>query len=278
MELLSLEQFIHYLEPYANKETLNLIEASKLQLLITELLVDYYVDFRLLKFISRFITQQSYDEIIEERNIEHQCGYITCDQSPKQMVRRRSSGGNSINNGNGIGFTYDTVDTSYQYQIYNRKPTMILPNTYLSQYCCKEHYQASIFYRNQLNNEAIFTRKDIMIIPPFSNTVGWWYENSITCLEEVIAKHKELKQQGKSLSEVVAMMSGLSVDDTTRHDQDDSTNQLVQMIQDFEIVEKESNLIGDVVPEEPEEEEEKTETPASEGYVTNSTSFGGYVV
>ncbi|EGW30342.1 uncharacterized protein SPAPADRAFT_63196 [Spathaspora passalidarum NRRL Y-27907] len=271
MELLTLDQFIHYLEPYANKETLNPIEASKLQLLITELLVDYYVDFQVLKFISRFLTQQSYDEIIEERNIEHQCGYITCDQSPKQMVRRRSSSST-----NGISIVSET-DTAYQYQIYNRKPTMILPNTYLSQYCCKEHYQASIFYRNQLSNEAIFARKDIMVVPPFSVTGTWWYENSITCLEEVIAKHKELKQQGKSLSQVIAMMSGLSVDDGN-HEADESTNQLVQLIEDFEIVEKESNLVGDVLPEEEEEDVKDGSVNNIEGYVTNSKSFGGYVV
>lgn len=288
MELLTLESFIQHLESFANKELLTTTESIKLQLIITELLVDYYVDFKLLRFLSRFLTQQTYDEIIEERNIEHQCGYILCSNTPKQMVRRLSMNSNGITSA-----SIQDPGASTHYQISNRKPTMILPNTYLSQYCCKEHYQALIFYRNQLSNEAIFARNNIMIIEPFPLHLPTWYENSITCLEEVIAKHKELKQHGKSLSEVIAMMSGLSVAD---HETNQETNDLAKLIEDFEIVEKESNLVGDaprdpysavggvrggggvVVPEEDDEEDETGMASTIEGYVTNHKSFGGYVV
>lgn len=150
------------MEPYANKELLTPAEALQLSLLITELLVDDYVDYSLLKFLSRFLTQQSYDEIIEERNIEHECGYPLCNNQPKLLVRRLS-----LNSNGTTTALMSDVGASTKYQIYNRKPSIILPNTYKSQYCCKDHYQASIFYRNQLSNEAIFARKDIMVIPPF---------------------------------------------------------------------------------------------------------------
>lgn len=163
---------------------------------------------------------------------------------------------------------------------------MILPNTYLSQYCCKEHYQASIFYRNQLSNEALFSRKNIFTTPPFSSDKFNWYENSITCLEEVIAKHKELKQYGKSISEVIAMMNGLTVSDLNNNSElNDETNQLIKLIEDFEIVENnEPNMNGDL--EEVDEEgytqdnEENIHdiTNNVEGYVTSNKSFGGYVV
>lgn len=297
MEPLALESFLPYLEPFNNHELLTPLECSKLSLIIVELLVDHYVDFPLLKFLSRFLTQELYDELVEERNIEHECGYIVCNQSPKSLVRRLSMNSNAFTQASSA----NDPGASTKYQIYNRKPSMILPNTYLSQYCCKDHYQASIFYRNQLSNEAIFSRKDIMTIPPFPMDRMNWYENSITCLEEVIAKHKELKQHGKSISEVIAMMNGLSVSDLENNELHEETNKLIKLIEDFEIVEKEEpNFHGDYqeheiqnnnnsntngLPEEDDEEEEedyeeqlRSMTNNVDGYVTSNKSFGGYVV
>ncbi|KHC31992.1 hypothetical protein MGO_04524 [Candida albicans P76055] len=282
MELLTIERFLPFLEPFEGKELLTPSECSKLSLIIVEVLVDRYVDFKLLKFLSRFLTQELYDELIEERNIEHACGYIKCNRSPKSLVRRLSMNSNGITPAG----SENDPGASTKYQIYNRKPTMILPNTYLSQYCCKEHYQASIFYRNQLSNEALFSRKNIFTTPPFSSDKFNWYENSITCLEEVIAKHKELKQYGKSISEVIAMMNGLTVSDLNNNSElNDETNQLIKLIEDFEIVENnEPNMNGDL--EEVDEEgytqdnEENIHdiTNNVEGYVTSNKSFGGYVV
>ncbi|KAI5968587.1 hypothetical protein CANMA_002332 [Candida margitis] len=263
MELMTIEKFLPYLEPYANKELLTPAEALQLSLLITELLVDDYVDFGLLKFLSRFLTQQSYDEIIEERNIEHECGYVFNGTTP---ASRTDAG------------------ASTKYQIYNRKPSIILPNTYKSQYCCKDHYQASVFYRNQLSNEAVFARKDIMVVPPFQGGSRYWYENSITCLEEVIAKHKELKEEGKSMAEVVAMMNGLNVNGD---EMNEDTNQLIKLIEDFDIVEKEVDYhhpTDGKIPEQAVESDEEEEGDSSlahnriEGYITTNKSFGGYVV
>lgn len=281
MELMTNEKFLPYLEPYANKELLTPAEALQLSLLITELLVDDYVDYSLLKFLSRFLTQQSYDEIIEERNIEHECGYPLCNNQPKLLVRRLS-----LNSNGTTTALMSDVGASTKYQIYNRKPSIILPNTYKSQYCCKDHYQASIFYRNQLSNEAIFARKDIMVIPPFQGGKNW-YENSITLLEEVIAKHKELKQEGKTMAEVVAMMNGLSM---SGDEMNEDTNQLIKLIEDFEIVEKEVDhhshqIVEGKIPEQAIESDDDDDEADSrlahnkiEGYITTNKSFGGYVV
>ncbi|CAK9440185.1 uncharacterized protein LODBEIA_P42850 [Lodderomyces beijingensis] len=230
MELLTLEKFIPLLEPFANKEHLSPAESIQLTLLITEILVDNHIDFKLLKFLSRYFTQQSFDDVIEERNIEHQCGYVLCNNQPKSLVRRLSLNSNGTTTAQLSDFGAST-----RYQIYNRKPSIILPNTYLSQFCCKEHYQASTFYRNQLSNEALFTRKNITVIPPFEGG-RMYFENSITLLEEVLAKHKELKEQGRTMAEVIAMMNGLSIDG---NEMNDETNKLIKIIEDFEIVEKE---------------------------------------
>lgn len=268
MELITLETFIQRLKPFAHQDFVNTSDISRLHLWLTELLVDHYVEFPLLKFLSRFLTQQVLDDIIEERNIEHICGYIVCDKAPKQQVRRMSNCATNI-----PIMAATTTDTKFQ--ISNRKPSMILPNTYLSQYCCKEHYQASIFYRNQISNEALFARKDILSAPPFPEQYpGNWYEKGITCLEEVIAAHRELKEKGKSISEVVAMMNGLSMNDKNPSNE---TNQLIKLIQDFEIVENEPNFDHDAVSELDEEDRESM-SQNIEGYVTTNRHFGGYVV
>lgn len=249
--ILTLDQFIPHLSLFKDKDLLIPLEASRVLLIITELLIDHTVDLVLLKFLSRFLTQQSYDDIVEEKNIEHQCGYVTCDRLPlSRPLRRRSSTG-----------------SEGRFQIYARKPSIILPNTYTSQFCCKEHYQALTFFRNQLSNEALFARKDIMVTAPFPENRAW-YENKITCLEEVLQKHRELKDEGKSLADVITLMNGLSVDDNA------DTSELIKMIEDFEIVEKEGGLEGD-------DDDDDDEAPASnaiEGYITTNRAWGGYVV
>ncbi|QRG35997.1 hypothetical protein FDK38_000323 [Candidozyma auris] len=259
-DTLTVDAFLSLLAPYANRDMLAPSEASSLQLKIAELVLDHTIDIPLLKFLSRFLTQSAYDELVEERNIEHQCGYPLCNKSPQHKVRRLSHGSNG-----------SCIETSTRYQIWNRKPSMILPNTYLSQYCCKEHYQASMFYRNQLSQEAVFSRKDITIMPPFAQVNGPWYENNITCLEEVLAKHKELREQGKTISEVIAMMSGLSVGDGS----DKDTTELAKLIEDFDIVEHED---GSTLKEEPQESDKEAASRGIDGYITSNHSLGGYMV
>lgn len=258
MERLNVETFLDHVTPFGHKELLTPGEALLLLLKIAELVLDNTVDVPLLKFLCRFLTPDSYDELVEERNIEHQCGYPLCENSPMHKVRRASHSGG-------------VMETSTRYQIWNRKPSIILPNTYLLQYCCKEHYQASLFYRNQLSSEALFARKNILMVPPFFPMSGPWYENNITCLEEVLEKHRELKQQGKTLGDVISMMNGLSVADG------DEVPDLVKLIEDFDIIEHEGGVepLGeDGIPE----LDAESASRGVDGYITTSRSFGGYVV
>lgn len=279
MKQLSIADFAPQVASYASGTLLSPGDASKLTLMITELMLDHNVDYNLLKFLSRFLTPQSYDELIEERNIEHECGYIVCDQSPKRQVRRLSANSNGTTTANG-----DPQATT-KFQIYNRKPSIILPNTFLSQFCCKEHYQASLFYRNQLKEEALFAREHILTTPPFSPSAPpQWYENGIKLLEEVLQKHEELRGLGKTLSDVITMMNGMHIADNDNKD----TSNLIQLLEDFDIVEKEGGLDGDsaIVDEEDEEDvDNDSQAPFNndlsrsiDGYVTSNKSFGGYVV
>ncbi|CAK7891789.1 hypothetical protein CAAN1_01S07118 [[Candida] anglica] len=277
MILLTIDALLSLLAPHANKENLSPTDASNVQLLITELLTDHHVDLPLLKFLSRFLTPQAYDEIVEERNIEHLCGYIVCDSSPRQPARRFSAGTHTSVTVPGGSSDGSGASSGSTFQIYNRKPSIILPNTYRSQYCCKEHYQASLFYSNQLSHEAVFARKHILSARPFpDNYPATWYENGITCLEEVLAKHRELRDQGKSLGDIISMMNGLSVVDTAASTGE--TRDLVQLLQDFDIVEKEGGIQGEEEDSEEQPESAQESARGIDGYVTTDRCYGGYVV
>ncbi|CAI5760564.1 unnamed protein product [Candida verbasci] len=228
MASLTLNDFISQLSDYHGKETMTSKESSNLQIIIVELLIDNTIsDFKLFKFLSRYLTLQFYNEIIEERNIEHKCGYFMCNNT----------------NSN---------------QLYNRKPSMVLPMTWKNKYCCKEHYQSSIFYEKQLGNEMIMLRDGIFTTEPFPENKPLYYENNITCLEEII---NEQNKTGKSLSEIIELMSGLTIE------KKDNTGELIKLVEDFELVEKN-----------PEEEEVEEEEEENEEYITTDKSFGGYVV
>ncbi|KAG7193870.1 uncharacterized protein KQ657_005068 [Scheffersomyces spartinae] len=133
---------------------------------------------------------------------------------------------------------------------------------------------------SQLSGEALFARKDITIAPPFPQYYPLtWYENGITSLEDVIAKHKELKQQGVLLSEVVAMMSGLSVLDGLEMPKE--TSELVQMLEEFQIVEKEGGLVDEQDEDDDDNHQEQVQPNGGGGggaYITDNRSFGGHIV
>lgn len=283
---ITLDQFVPMLDRFRKDDLLDPGEAARVQLLIIELLVDHTVDYPTLKYLLRFLTPELYDELVDERNIEHTCGYIICDKLPKS--RRLSNESppapngrrGSLSLGGAFGGGVGGMGTN-SFQIYARKPLIILPNTFLRQYCCKEHYQALTFYRNQLSSEAIFGRSGIMTVAPFSaNCPSYWYENGITCLEEVL-EHQ--RQSGKSLHEVITMMAGLGMADKSTDNSSDepATTKLIEMLHDFEIVEHE-NPQADIFKDEAEDEDDEndgSEISQSNGdYRTTNRSWGGYVV
>lgn len=267
MESLTIDRVTQYLLPFANKEILTPGEATRLCLILTELLVEHTVDVPLMKFLSRFFTQEIYEDIIEERNIEHLCGYLLCDQKPRGKLGLFKFDGKNI-----------VVDDPRRFNQYERdvyKKKLLWPRIYISSFCNRDHYRASLFYRNQLSDEAIFARKDIMIAPPFpSQYPDRWYEKNIICLEEVLAKHDELKEEGKTLSEVVSMMSGLEVSEEKEKETDD----LVKLIKDLEIVEKEGGVFGDDIYDNSDDDENANGNPQRiESYSTTTQSFGQYI-
>jgi len=153
-------------------------ECSQILLSIVELMTDG-CDVDGLKFASRFLTPDDYEDIVVERNILHKCGYPLCNKDPKGIRQ--------------------------EHQINHRTPEMILPSTYRSKSCTKEHYQASLFYEKQLDDGPLFSRRDVTYRPygTFAE-----YELQIALMEEVQLMSQT---QNKSLKDVIQELKGLSL-------------------------------------------------------------------
>lgn len=151
----ALKRFSHTLFRYCrpgaltNKETENIL--SDLLLLFTSV-----VDIYFLKFSSRFLTPETYDDAIRERNLRHICGYPLCTNQP--------------------------LDSNGQYIIGYANKILQYSAPYLLKYCCNDHSKASMFYRQQLSYEPVSMRTELTFFP-YSKSP---YESHIVILEELL--------------------------------------------------------------------------------------------
>lgn len=173
----SLIKFWQLLEPYRKPGLLSPMEGNNILLILVELMVEG-VEPDMLKMASRFLRPDEYEDILEERNILHLCGYPLCNSDPKGIKR--------------------------EHQINWRRPTMILPSTYLSRFCTREHYQASEFYQKQLSDVPIFSRPDVACLPYGACE----YEIQTALLEEVT---EIANNSNKSMKEVIEHFKSLSL-------------------------------------------------------------------
>lgn len=124
------------LKPYQNHRQLSIKEADTISLELLDLLSQSDCkDRATLKYVANFLTNETYHDLIEERNLNKKCGYPTCTRSQNRV--RELYGGNS---------------TATKFLQQNN------PYAYLSSYCSKFHYRCSQFYEVQLTDEALFVR------------------------------------------------------------------------------------------------------------------------
>lgn len=138
-------------------------------------------DVQTFKYASRFLTPETYDELLIERTYEHVCGYPPCGLVPKS-----ATGKNKIQGAHILNNKFD------------------VPWAYLRTYCSKQHYQASQFYRAQLSVEPVELRQ------------GLWddyghkeYDMNMILLEELTSE----ANVGKSMSEIVEGFTQMSLND-----------------------------------------------------------------
>lgn len=186
---ITIDSFKSNLMQFSHPGTLTPGEASRLTLILLEVLADDDCDAYFLKFISRFLSRDVYGELIEERNINKLCAYPLCreKQARAHGLHRTSVG---------------------------------LPYEYLKYYCTKTHFQCSEFYKAQLSPEALFARPNVTV----ESYGAMEYENGITLLEEVLQE----RNRGASLRQVLNGMDTLTLQDDKQDEAIQQMDSMIQ--------------------------------------------------
>ncbi|ODV94999.1 hypothetical protein PACTADRAFT_3884 [Pachysolen tannophilus NRRL Y-2460] len=184
--------------------------ASQLNLTIIELLMDRPCDKDSLKYLSRFLTPEIYNEIVNERIINHFCGWPLCDKYDPVKIKPNL---NKIKN--------------------NLK---FLSGYFKSSYCCKSHCQFSEFYLKQLSDEALFLRLNLFEYP-FNHPRS--FERNLIILEDFLNELKKAENKDKMLVDIIEEMNNLNIDDKRYPVRDESREaELVELLQNIQIIEK----------------------------------------
>ena len=134
MTTVTVDDFKRLIHPLETHPLLTPKEANNLTYQIIELLMDKPCTSQLLQLLARYLTPQAYDALVEERIINHPCGYPLCPYSSS-----------SIHDGE-----VNTVAKRLNMRAY-----------YKTRYCSKRHYQCSEVFKRQLNSDALFMRVDL---------------------------------------------------------------------------------------------------------------------
>ncbi|KAK9462339.1 Rtr1/RPAP2 family-domain-containing protein [Lipomyces oligophaga] len=174
---------------FITEKTIGIREANSIVLLLIEFMTNH-VDSDFLKYASRFLTAESYDDIVDERNVLHICGYPICTESPISLIcANKRKRGKKI----------------YQIQ-YTEPRTSDPPSTsavsYMRKYCSRRHFQASMIYRAQLSEEAVWARSGITWLPPGESE----WEKDISLLDEIMDSKESVSTTGldRDVREVIA--------------------------------------------------------------------------
>lgn len=104
---------------------------------LISLLADQDVEPDLLRYLAAFFTPDVYMDTIDEREIQHKCGYFSCSKATERKSNWHPRDSNKVS----------------------------VPFGYLNGFCSKAHYQNTKFYLAQLSDNVLFQRKDV-----FANT------------------------------------------------------------------------------------------------------------
>ncbi|CCF56524.1 hypothetical protein KAFR_0B02260 [Kazachstania africana CBS 2517] len=221
-------QTIHekVLKPFQKHRQLSIRESELLILELLELLCDTALEDELsLKYIARFLTPETYSDLVEERNINNRCGYPLCTKSPERSRIK-------TNNAKIENFLLENN-----------------PYAYLSMYCNKFHFRCSQFYQLQLSDEALFTRVGIHLIVDTIPKQG--EENTVTLFEELLrerATNEDIKSLISSLKKLG--LQGHEGDANKENEDEILEQELSKWLGEINIVENENpDVLGDLTRE-----------------------------
>lgn len=166
----------------ATAKVLSPRQANMLSYQITEKLMVGNCDRQALKLVARWLSQESFADLVEERVVNHHCGYPLCKYQDDRIK---------------------------EVQLNRLVTTLKMPGSYNNKYCCRSHYQCAEFYKRQLSEEPLFMRihMDAAYFGPGTP------ESRIVLLEEVFeAKHNEANGSAQ-MRELLSLMDGLELDE-----------------------------------------------------------------
>lgn len=199
----TVEKFFNLVSPIVKRPLLTPKEANQLTFYITELLMINNCDSKVLKLLARYLSKKSYEDIIEERIIEHYCGYPLCKFQDATKIKDIQS--NSL------------------------VKSLRMPRYYNSRFCCKNHYLCSEFYKSQLGFDALFMRINL--------DQQWFSEGSVENDIILLDDYMHMKEKGsdvKDLNSIVDMLRQLNVEDS---DSKVTTEELIQQFENFKVIE-----------------------------------------
>ncbi|CCH61901.1 hypothetical protein TBLA_0F03640 [Henningerozyma blattae CBS 6284] len=223
----SVEDIKNIFGPYQEHHQLTIYENEKIILDIVELICDSYCkDLRTLKFLGQILTQQDYEELIEERNISQKCGYPLCHLSQERT--------------NANGRDQFTKNFMIQNNPYN----------YLNNYCTLKHYKSSMIFKLQLNEEPLFERWKSF------NKYMSQLQNTDTILDASLVRADirlyedfEMEDNNRSVEneEIKRIIKNIRALNINNGEQDIDANQLSSLLEEIKITEIENPLpLGDL--------------------------------
>ncbi|CDK29178.1 unnamed protein product [Kuraishia capsulata CBS 1993] len=135
--MITLQDVDAVITPYKSQPMLSPGDASNLSYKLIELLMEGSCEREVLRALSSLFSTDTYEQLVQERVINHHCGYPLC----------------------------GVVDPQKIYHKVQKNPLVAklkLPGAYKTSYCTQQHYQGSEFYKKQLSPEAIWARTDVV--------------------------------------------------------------------------------------------------------------------
>lgn len=212
------------LTPYQKHRQLSMKEAQSIMLDILSILCDSQVkDEDTLKWLARFMTPDTYSDLMDERNLNKLCGYPMCHASPE---RERDP--------------FEMSKVTKQFLWENN------PYAYLSRFCSKYHFRCSQFYQVQLSDDALFSRTGIHLINNSMPANIIMNEKYNVELMEIMLRNKATDDEFKK---IILGVKKLEIDGPDKVTNDTNTNptpeDLTKWFEDFKIIENEKPTIID---------------------------------
>lgn len=220
------------LGPFQKHRQLSIREAEIISLEIIELLCDSHCkDEATLKYLARLITPATYQDLLDERNLNKKCGYPMCNRQPERLRDP---------------FSIDYTTKRFLWE--NN------PYAYLSIYCSKFHFRCSQFYEVQLSDEALFARTGVHLV-----------HNSPQEKKEIDEKYRielfeELLRQKASEDDIKSLIAGLrklginnGANQEHKDDDQEMEEDLSKWLAEINIIENDKpSILGDLTKDDDE--------------------------